>query len=256
MTETTIRPEKHGLSVTVFIPAYNEEKNLAAAVEGAKNAMRTLAGARQEIIILNACSADRTGEIADQIAATDQTVKVIHNPEWAGLGANYLKGVQQATMEYFVMFPGDNENSWESLAEALALAGQADIIIPYTMNSEVRARHRRLISNAFVNLMNLLFDLRLRYYNGNAVYRTADLRKLEVKSRDFAYNAEILVKLLRSGRSFREHGIRIKPTGKTAIFNPRNIVGVMRTIAALFYDVNIKNRGRYRQTRLPEAEKI
>jgi glycosyltransferase involved in cell wall biosynthesis len=252
VTQETSRPEQSRISVTVFIPAFNEEKNLAAAVEGARNALRGRAGS-QEIIILNACSGDRTGEIADRIAAADQTVKVIHNREWAGLGANYLKGVRQATTDYFVMFPGDNENSWESLAEALALAGQADIIIPYTVNSEVRARHRRLISDAFVRLMNLLFNLRLRYYNGNAVYRTADLKNLEVKSRDFAYNAEILVKLLRTGRSFRELGIRIKPTGKTAIFNPRNIIGVIRTIAALFYDVNIKNRARYRQNRGSEV---
>lgn len=253
MTQENSRKDQSGLSVTVFIPAFNEEKNLAAAVEGARNALRDRAS-RQEIIILNACSGDRTGEIADRIAAADPSVKVIHNREWAGLGANYLKGVHQATTDYFVMFPGDNENSWESLAEALALAGQADIIIPYTVNSEVRARHRRLISNAFVQLMNLLFNLRLRYYNGNAVYRTADLKGLEVKSRDFAYNAEILVKLLRSGRTFRELGIRIKPTGKTAIFNPRNIIGVIRTISALFYDVNIKNRARYRQNRRSEGD--
>lgn len=251
MTQGASTPDRSGISVTVFIPAFNEEKNLAAAVEGAKNALRDRS-ARQEIIILDACSSDRTGEIADRIAAADQSVKVIHNQEWAGLGANYLKGVQQATMEYFVMFPGDNENSWESLAEALAMAGQADIIIPFTENSEVRAFHRRVISNAFIRLMNLLFNLRLRYYNGNAVYRTTDLKKLEIKSRDFAYNAEILVKLLRTGRSFRELGIRIKPTGKTAIFNPRNIIGVIRTIAALFYDVNIKNRDRYRQNRRSE----
>lgn len=247
--------EQAGISVTIFIPACNEEKNLEAAVAGARSALRGVAG-RREILILDACSRDRTGEIADRIAAADPTVKVIHNREWAGLGANYLKGVEQATMEYFAMFPGDNENSWESLAEALALAGQADIIIPYTVNSEVRARHRRIISDAFVHLMNLLFNLRLRYYNGNAVYRTADLKNLEVKSRDFAYNAEILVKLLRTGRTYRELGIRIKPTGKTAIFNPRNIVGVLRTIAALFYDVNIRNRGRYRQNRRPQAGTI
>ncbi|NTW89094.1 MAG: glycosyltransferase family 2 protein [Desulfobulbaceae bacterium] len=253
MTQETSTTAAPGLSITVLIPAYNEEKNLAAAVAGARNALRGRT-ARQEIIILNACSGDRTGEIADEIAAGDPSVKVIHNREWAGLGANYLKGVRQAAMEYFVMFPGDNENSWESLAEAMNLAGQADIIIPYTINSEVRARHRRLISDAFVRLMNLLFNLQLRYYNGNAIYRTADLKNLEIKSRDFAYNAEILVKLLRSGRSFREIGIHIKPTGKTAIFNPRNIVGVIRTIATLFYDVNIKNRTKYRQNRRQQGE--
>ena len=48
-------------SVTVFIPAFNEERNIESAVEGAKKALQGRV-ARQEIILLNACSHDRTGE--------------------------------------------------------------------------------------------------------------------------------------------------------------------------------------------------
>lgn len=251
----------HGTSnaprtVTIFIPAFNEERHLAEAVAGARQALDRVRPHDREIIILDANSTDRTGAIADEIAAGDAQVRVIHRREWAGLGANYLEGVRQARMDYFVMFPGDNENSWESMAECLELAGTADIIIPYTLNAEVRAWHRRVISSAFVNLLNLLFGLRLRYYNGNTVYKTAMLRGLQIRSQDFAYNAEILIRLLRTGHSYLEHGIRIRPTGKTAIFSLRNVLGVVRTVAGLFWDVNIKNRRRYRRSRpqdVPEA---
>lgn len=241
--------EHNTLTVSIFIPAFNEEKNLADAVAGARKAVERIRPAGYEIIILDANSSDQTGAIADGIAAADSQVKVIHRTRFAGLGANYLEGIRRAGMEYFVMFPGDNENSWESMAECLELAGTADIIIPYTLNTEVRAWHRRIISGAFINLLNLLFGLRLRYYNGNTVYRTAMLREIEIRSRDFAYNAEILVKLIRSGCSYKEHGIRIRPTGKTAIFSLKNAWGVVRTIARLYYEVNFKNRDRYQRFR-------
>jgi len=235
------------MTVTIFIPAFNEEKNLANAVAGALSAVEGQVDG-YEILILDACSSDRTGAIADGLAAENPKIRVIHPQKWAGLGANYMEGVRQARMEYFVMFPGDNENSWQSLAQAIAMAGKADIIISYTLNMEVRARHRRLISNAFVWLLNGLFGLTMRYYNGNAVYKTKQVQGLEVKSQDFAYNAEILIKLIKSGCSYTEFGIQIKPTNKTAIFNIKNIIGVIKTISLLFYDVRIKNREKYQRT--------
>jgi len=234
------------MTVTVFIPAYNEEENLASAVAGALDAVKSQVDG-YEILILDACSSDRTGMIAAELAAQNPHIRVIHPEKWAGLGANFMAGVRQAKMEYFVMFPGDNENSWESLAQAIALAGKADVIISYTLNSEVRALHRRIISNTFVWMLNRLFGLNMRYYNGNAVYKTQNLQGLDIKSKDFAYNAEILVKLIKSGCSYYEFGIQIKPTTKTAIFEINNIVGVVRTVCSLFYDVRIKNRKRYQR---------
>jgi len=234
------------MSITVFIPAFNEEKNLANATRGALNALEGY-GDDYEIIILNACSSDNTGKVAEELAAANPKIRVIQQTQWAGLGTNYMAGVKAARMDYFVMFPGDNENSWQSLAQAIALAGKTDIIISYTTNMEVRAWHRRVISDSFVWLLNHLFMLNLRYYNGNAVYPTRLLKRLEVKSQDFAYNAEILIKLIKSGCSYTEFGIQIKPTNKTAIFNIKNIIGVIRTIALLFYDVRIRHRDQYQQ---------
>ncbi len=235
------------MTVTIFIPAFNEEKNLANAVAGALSAVKEQTDG-YEILILDACSSDKTGQVADELAALNPHVRVIHPKKWAGLGANYMEGIRQAKMEYFVMFPGDNENSWQSLAQAIALAGKADIIISYTLNMEVREWHRRVISNGFVWLLNRLFGLTMHYYNGNAVYKTKLVQGLEVKSQDFAYNAEILIKLLKSGCSYTEFGIQIKPTTKTAIFNIKNIIGVIKTICLLFYDVRIKNREQYQRT--------
>lgn len=231
-------------TITVFIPAFNEAENIQGAVESALKAVHHCS-IDYEIIILNACSTDRTGEIAEFISAENEKIKVVHRRVWSGLGANYMVAASHATKEFFVMFPGDNENSWQSLAMALEKIGESDIVIPYTKNTEVRAFHRRLISKAFVLFLNIIFNLKLRYYNGTAVYKTKVLQKLKINSQDFAYNAEILIKLIKSGYSYSEIGIEIKPTTKTAIFNINNVIGVLKTICRLIYDVKIKERKLY-----------
>lgn len=232
-------------SLTIFIPAFNEERNIQGAVESALNAAKNRSF-DFEILILDAFSSDKTGEIAEKLASENKNIRVIRRKKWLGLGANYMEGVRQASMDYFVLFPGDNEISEESLSKSLALLGETDIIIPYTMNTEVRAPHRRIISKAFVVLLNTLFALKLRYYNGNAVYKTEVLKNLTIISEDFAYNAEILIKLIKSGHSYLETGMKIKPiTNKTAIFNLRNVFGVILTVTLLFYDINIRNRKKY-----------
>ena len=231
-----------GCDLTVFIPAFNEEKNIEGAILSAENELKQTS-LDYEILILNACSSDRTGMIADQIARRDPRIRVIHRHRWYGLGANYMEGVRQAKGTYFILFPGDNEIKGESLSRILNLLGESDIVIPYTENPEVRAIHRRVISKAFVMMLNFLFGLNLRYYNGNALHKTALLRRISVHSEDFAYSAEILIKLIRSGYGYREIGMTIKPiTNQTAIFNFRNIFGVIKTITRLFYEVHISGK--------------
>lgn len=233
-------------TITILIPAYNESKNLIGAVEGAVNAVKGMFK-DYEIIILEAFSKDDTGIIADELAKKNKKIKVIHRDKFYGFGTNYMEGVKHAKMEYFAMFPGDNENSWESLRDSFEKIGKADIIVPYTLNQEVRAFHRQIVSKLFVGTMNFLFNLNLKYYTGNAVYRTELLKKAHINSQDFAYNAEILVKLIKSGHSYTYFGIKIKPTNKTVIFKPKNIISILRTVLVLFYEVHLKDRKLYQK---------
>ena len=55
-------------SISVFFPCYNEEANVATTVNKALVVLNAFA-ADYEVIIVNDGSADRTGKIADQLAA-------------------------------------------------------------------------------------------------------------------------------------------------------------------------------------------
>lgn len=234
-----MKQKKRNETITIVIPAYNEEKNLSDAVNTVISAVREKFKA-YEIFIFDDFSSDKTGEIADKLALKNKGVKVIHNKPNKGLGYNYQTGIKMASMEYFSFFPGDNENSKEGFEKTLDEIGNADIIIPYTINQEVRALNRRIISKLYIIFMNFMFNLNLKYYNGNMVYKTKILKDIKVSTYGFAYSAEILVKLLKKGYSYKEVGIKIKPTKKTSIFKLKNIIGVFKTVLLLFYDIRIK----------------
>lgn len=235
-------------SISIIIPCLNEEGNLRGTIEAVKDALKTTGVfSEYEILIFNDGSIDKTGAIADEIKKTEKGVRVIHNPSNMGFGYNYTEGVRLASKEYIIMVPGDNEIPADAIKKVFALAGKADLIIPYTANTEVRPASRRAISWLFVVSINTLFGLRLRYYNGTCVIKTSLLKKCPLKTWGFAYMAAILVRLIKSGASYIETGVDIRPrdTGRSKAFAPKNVVSVFKAVFMLFWDVRVKDRGKY-----------
>ena len=228
------------MNLSVIIPAYNEEKNIRPTVEGLVSVFKNKIFNNYEILIFNDKSTDKTGEIADKLAREHKEVRVIHNPINRGFGYNYKKGVELAQGKYVLMIPGDDETDLGSIDSLLNSIGKADLILSYTVNMEVRKLFRRIVSGIFVKFLNAMFGLRLKYYNGICIHRTDLARKSVPTTFGFAFAAEMTIKLLKSGFSFVEVPIRIKPTDKSSAFKAKNIISVIKTIISLFWRINIK----------------
>ncbi|MEE8515459.1 MAG: hypothetical protein V3T02_02355, partial [Alphaproteobacteria bacterium] len=97
---------------------------------------------------------------------------------------------------------------------------------------------RFLISRCYTLLLNLLFGQRLHYYNGLSIHRTDLLRQIGLTSTGFAFQGEILVKLLTAGCSYVEVGVpTIDLTDNSSALKLRNLVDVMSTLIMLIYSV-------------------
>ena len=120
--------------------------------------------------------------------------------------------------------------------------GAADIIIPYTVNTWVRAFSRRVISRAFTNLVNLISGLNLRYYNGPCIHRSDIIKSVEMTTFGYAYMGSNLARLIKGGCKYVEIGMYLKPRkhGESKAFRLKNIMRVLRTLGKLFCDIRIK----------------
>lgn len=231
-------------SVSVVIPAYNEEKNIAATTVFLLERLNKNDISDFEILIFNDSSTDATGKIADELAQNYPQIKVIHNLKNMNLGYNITKGFELATKEYTGFIPGDNETEPETLDNIFQALGQADIIIPYIQNPEARPWGRRILSKTYVMIINSAFGINMKYYNGMCYFKTTMVKKVPVSTYGFAYMTEILVKLLKSGASFIEVPMinRVRERGATKAFRIKNIVSVFKTFLHLFYEVQILRR--------------
>ena len=68
-----------------------------------------------------------------------------------------------------------------------------------------------------------------------------------MRTHGFAYMAAILVRLIRSGHSYIEvpMPLQVRQHGQSKAFRLNNIVSVLRTLTALFWEVRIRDRRQY-----------
>jgi dolichol-phosphate mannosyltransferase len=112
----------------IITPTYNERSNLDAFVEG------TLGNApRAHLLIVDDNSPDGTGELADEIAARDARVRVLHRPSKLGLGTAYTAAFQLGLREgyrYFFEMDADLSHDPKYLPDFFReLAAGADLVI-------------------------------------------------------------------------------------------------------------------------------
>lgn len=234
-------------SVSLVVPAFNEENNLADTITAIHDALEALP-LIYEILIINDHSADATGQIADTLAAEDSRIRVLHNERNMGYGFSVLRGAKESRYEYFQLVPGDNEIPPESIRAVSSLIGPTDMVLPYMYNFEVRSFYRKLISWVFTSMMNVLFNMRLKYYNGPSAIRVKLINQTEVYTHGFAFQACILVQLVKRKYSYAQVGIRLAPRrfGKSTMVSTKNITLVLKTIRWLYWNVNVTRRLRNR----------
>jgi len=111
----------------VVIPTYNEAPNLAHVVP------QVLAqDPRLEVLVVDDNSPDGTGRMADEMAAKEPRVHVLHRPGKAGLGTAYLAGFKwglERAYDLFFEMDADLSHDPAHLKEFLTAIGNADLVL-------------------------------------------------------------------------------------------------------------------------------
>jgi hypothetical protein len=137
---------------------------------------------------------------------------------------------------------GDNSETVEHIVNIATHVGEADIVLPVLLAGRHRPLLRRAMSKAFTMCVNLLFGLRVRYYNGTVIHKTALVTQVPIRTNSFAYQAEALVKMLRAKCSYVEvpYSSRTYDGLFSNATKPRNLLAVMTALYHLFVDIHLK----------------
>lgn len=226
-------------SVSILVTAYNEDVVVELVVREIWPIAEQML-ATYEIILLDDGSTDQTGPIMDRLAHELKDTRVIHNRPNLGFGASYMRGVSEARHDYIMLVCGDNGLPAPNLPVLINEIGSADIIVPYMRNLHlIKTPFRYFISRAYTMFLNLVSGFRLKYYNGLAVHRRELVYGVPVKSTGFGFQAELLIKLLKSGCSYVEIGLdgASKEQQRSGALRPRNVLNVIGTCVMLLREI-------------------
>lgn len=141
-------------SLTVVIPAYNEEKGIAEIVNRVLAVRGALAKADVEdfeLLVVNDGSRDHTREIAEGIAAKDPCVRVISHPKNRGYGAALKTGFAKARGELVGFLDADGTYPPEYFPQlcTAAMEGSDIVIGSRMMGADSKMPLTRRIGNIF-----------------------------------------------------------------------------------------------------------
>lgn len=221
------------IDITFFIPCLNEEENIRATFETLFEALKIFSYSC-EIIAVDDGSTDRTWEILKELSErpTPFPVRVIRCGKNRGLGNNYFATAPLARGKYYMTINGDHVEPVSTIRAILSQMGKADMIIPFFGAKDQRTKSRTLLSKIFTKTVNILSGKTILYYNGPALHRTENVAAAGLKVWGFGYQAELICKLLREGKSFLEVPVCNvdRQGGKSKSFHPANVKSVLGSL--------------------------
>jgi dolichol-phosphate mannosyltransferase len=200
--------------LTVVVPTYNEREGIAELVNALFGECATQ-NLDLELVIVDDNSPDGTGKLADELAAEDPQVMVVHRTEKAGLGAAYVNGFTVALEKgYDVIGEMDADGSHrpEQLHALLDGLKTADLVIGSRWvpgGSVVNwPWSRELLSRGGNIYVRLLLGVPIRDATaGFRVFRRSTLEAIDVtkvQSTGYVFQTDLAWRTVQAGLTVKE----------------------------------------------------
>ena len=226
------RPGLDPLALSIFFPCYNEEANVERVTAEALVAAEKITG-DYEIIIVNDGSRDRTGELADELAARHERVRAVHNSPNLGYGGALQRGFRAATRDWIFYTDGDGQFDFAELPKLLALLEQYDVASAYRIDRQDPPL-RKLNAWAWGLLVRMLFDLPLRDIDcAFKIYPREFVERVELRSMGALIDTEMLARAKRLGYRIGQVGVHHYPR-QAGVQTGANIKVIARAFKELF----------------------
>ncbi len=224
--------------LSVVLPAWNEEAVIARTVQSVVETLSQVAP-DYEVIVVDDGSTDRTGEIAEGLAAANPRIRVVHNRPNRGYGGALIAGFNAVSKDLTFFMDADGQFDIRDITKLLEHIEQADAVLGYR---EQRQDPPLRIFNAWgwKLLMRLLFGLKVRDVDcAFKLYPTALVRRANVQAQGAMVNTEMLVKLNRLGYKWVEVPVNHYPRqgGKATGANLRVILRAFKELLKLHHRI-------------------
>ncbi len=200
---------KYNRSISVTMPAYNEEPNIESMINYVIETMEPRFD-DFEVVVVDDGSKDRTGAVVEDIAKRDRRVRLVKHPKNLGYGAAAFSAMSNATKDLVLFTDSDLQFYLEDI----------DALMPWIENHDVVVGYRAPRRDPFLRVLygkgwSFLITLFFGYVarDVDCAFKLFHREVLEdvlpkVIARGATFSGELLVRIKRSGYSIKEVPVR------------------------------------------------
>jgi dolichol-phosphate mannosyltransferase len=189
----------------VVVPTYNERENLSPLVQRLMKLPVTV-----DLLVVDDNSPDGTGKLADELAAKEPSIHVLHRMQKSGLGRAYIAGFTWALehgYEFIFELDGDLSHNPDDIPMFLQAAREADLVLGSRYLNGIRIINwplsRLMLSKTAAQYVRIITGMPFTDPTGGyKCFRRRALEAInlnEIQSNGYGFQVEMTHKLWRQG---------------------------------------------------------
>jgi glycosyltransferase involved in cell wall biosynthesis len=209
-SETNRTGLKTTYSLSIILPAHNEEVAIAGTIDGVVETLTPWVE-NFEVIVVNDGSKDSTRAIVEALAERDARIRLINHEVNQGYGAALVSGFEAVQKDLAFFMDSDGQFDIHDIERFFPLIEQYDAVLGYRIDRQDTLM-RKFNAWGWKLLVWLVFHLRVRDIDcAFKLYRARFFREHKLETCGAMINTEILYKFTRAGYTYTELGVRHLP---------------------------------------------
>ncbi len=228
--------------LSIFFPMWNEQEYIGRAIAAGRDACTELIANGEigdyELIIVDDASTDDTPKLADELAASDAHVRVVHHPVNRKLGGSIKTGFAAATGDLVLYTDADLPFDFAELNKAMRLMRlyESDIISAYRHDRTEEGSSRAIYTFFYNLLIRIMFGVKMR--DINFAFKLCKRRifdHIELHSEGSFIDAELVIRAKKLGYTVTQFGVDYFPRtrGVSTLSSPAIIIKILREMREL-----------------------
>ena len=219
-------------SLSFVFPMYNEIGNIERCVALALETGRKITS-DLEIVVVDDCSTDGCGALADELALRHPELKVVHHTVNRKLGGALRTGFAAASKDWVLYIDSDLPIQMDDALKAVPLTANADMVIG-NRHGRAEGPKREIMSFVYNRLIRVLFGLKVRDVNfAFKLFRRAILEQITLQSEGSFIDAELLIETHKAGFKIAELPLRYyeRTAGVSTLASSGVVVKILHEMA-------------------------
>ena len=229
-------------SISLIFPVYKDRFTVLRVIEKSLKILKKL-NKKYEIIIIDDCCPQMSGQIALEKVKKNKKIKVFFHKKNLGYGAAIRTGFRKSKYDCIYAVDGDGEFgiSLNDLPKILKEYRKNDLVITYRFKKRYKTT-RIIISWVYNLVLRILFNIKFKDIScGARLISKKILKHINLTTNSPFIGAELAIKSKYAGFKIAEVGIQSYPNsfrpGSSIVL--KNIILTIRDILILFFKIYI-----------------